>query len=52
MVAINLAGQYLGIHKVLISLLFAYDSKKGCLLKIKVKSEIEELTEALKDSIS
>jgi hypothetical protein len=38
MVTISLAGKYLGIHSVLIVLILAYDTKMGCLLKIKAKS--------------
>lgn len=38
MVSLSLAGKYLGKHDVLVVLLLAYDTKMGCLLKIKVKS--------------
>ena len=41
MVNISLAGKYLGKHDVLIVLLLAFDTKMGCLLKIKVKSDNE-----------
>ena len=41
MVNVSLAGKYLGIHDVLVMLLIAYDTKMGCLLKIKVKSDNE-----------
>jgi hypothetical protein len=38
MVAINLAGRFLGSKAVLIILMLAFDTKLGCLLKIKIKS--------------
>lgn len=41
LVNISLAGKYLGKHDVLMVLLLAYDTKMGCLLKIKAKSENE-----------
>ncbi len=44
MVSLSLAGKYLGKHDVLVVLLLAYDTKMGCLLKIKVKSDNEELS--------
>lgn len=52
MVAVNLAGRFLGSKCVLIVLMLAFDTKLGCLLKIKIKSEDEELTEDLMGSIS
>lgn len=52
MVNISLAGKYLGKHDVLIMLLLAYDTKMGCLLKIKVKSDNEELSDELIQSIA
>lgn len=39
MVNISLAGKYLGKHDALIILLLAYDTKMGCLLKIRAKSD-------------
>lgn len=46
MVTINLAGKYLGnlynnigVHDVMMILMLAYDTKMGCLLKIKVKTD-------------
>jgi hypothetical protein len=44
MVAINLAGRFLGSTPVLVILMLAFDTKMGCLLKIKVKTSDEELT--------
>jgi hypothetical protein len=38
MVAINLAGRFLGSIQVLVILMLAFDTKMGCLLKIKVKT--------------
>lgn len=38
MVAVNLAGRFLGSNAVLIVLMLAFDTKLGCLLKIKIKS--------------
>ena len=52
MVAVNLAGRFLGSKAVLMVLMLAFDTKLGCLLKIKVKSEDEELTDDLIASIS
>lgn len=52
MVAINLAGSFLGRVHVLVVLMLAFDTKMGCLLKIKVKTENEDLTEELVQSIS
>lgn len=52
MVAVNLAGRFLGTKAVLIVLMLAFDTKLGCLLKIKVKSEDEDLTNDLIGSIS
>jgi hypothetical protein len=37
---------------VLVVLMLAFDTKMGCLLKIKVKTEDEELTDELVQSIS
>lgn len=51
MVAINLAGRFLGSVHVLIVLMLAFDTKLGCLLKIKVKSEDEELAGELLASL-
>lgn len=45
MVNVSLAGKYLGKHDVLVVLLLAFDTKMGCLLKIKVKSDNEELSD-------
>jgi hypothetical protein len=45
MVNVSLAGKYLGSHDILMVLLLAFDTKMGCLLKIKVKSDNEELNE-------
>ena len=39
MVNVSLAGKYLGKHDVMIVLLIAFDTKMGCLLKIKAKSD-------------
>jgi hypothetical protein len=39
MVAVNLAGRFLGSKAVLIILMLAFDTKLGCLLKIKIKTE-------------
>lgn len=39
MVTINLAGKYLGVHDVMAVLMLAYDTKMGCLLKIKIKTD-------------
>jgi hypothetical protein len=44
MVNVSLAGKYLGKHDVMIVLLIAYDTKMGCLLKIKAKSDNSELS--------
>lgn len=52
MVAVNLAGRFLGATHVLVVLMLAFDTKMGCLLKIKVKTEDEELTDELVQSIS
>jgi len=52
MVSLSLAGKYLGKHDVLIVLLLAYDTKMGCLLKIKAKSDNEELSDELVQSIA
>lgn len=52
MVSLSLAGKYLGKHDVLIVLLLAYDTKMGCLLKIKVKSDNEDLSDELVQSIA
>ena len=38
MVAVNLAGRFLGAKAILMVLMLAFDTKLGCLLKIKVKS--------------
>jgi len=38
MVSVNLAGRFLGSSEVLIVLMLAFDTKLGCLLKIKVKT--------------
>jgi hypothetical protein len=38
MVSVNLAGRFLGVRAVLVVLMLAFDTKLGCLLKIKVKS--------------
>lgn len=51
MVAINLAGKFLGSIHVLIVLMLAFDTKLGCLLKIKIKCEDEELTSELIGSL-
>jgi len=52
MVNLSLAGKYLGKHDVLIVLMLAFDTKMGCLLKIKVKSDNEELSDELIQSIA
>ena len=52
MVNVSLAGKYLGKHDVLVVLLLAFDTKMGCLLKIKVKSDNEELSDELVQSIA
>jgi hypothetical protein len=52
MLTISLAGKYLGKHDVLIVLMIAFDTKMGCLLKIKVKSDNEDLSSELVQSIS
>jgi len=47
MVTVNLAGKYLGnfiyydlgVYDMMIVLMLAYDTKMGCLLKIKVKTD-------------
>ena len=39
MVSINLSGKFLGSIKVLVVLMLAFDTKLGCLLKIKIKTE-------------
>jgi hypothetical protein len=44
MITINLAGKFLGAREVLMILILAFDTKMGCLLKIRVKTEDEELT--------
>lgn len=44
MVVVNLAGKYLGSAPVLLMLILAYDTKLGCLLKIRVKTSNEDLT--------
>jgi coatomer protein complex subunit gamma len=41
MVAVNLSGRFLGSKAVLVVLMLAFDTKLGCLLKIKIKSEDE-----------
>lgn len=51
MVTVHLAGRFLGAQAVLMVMMLAFDTKMGCLLKIKVKSEEEELTTDLIDSI-
>lgn len=51
MVAVNLAGRFLGSKAILMVLMLAFDTKMGCLLKIKVKTEDEELTTDLIESI-
>lgn len=51
MVAINLAGKFLGAKAVLVVLMLAFDTKMGCLLKIKIKTEDEELTSDLLNSL-
>lgn len=51
MVTVNLAGKFLGAKAVMMVLMLAFDTKMGCLLKIKVKTEEEELTTDLIDSI-
>ena len=52
MVTVYLAGKYLGNTEVMVVLMLAYDSKMGCLLKIKVKSQEEDLTDELISSIA
>ena len=52
MVTVNLAGKFLGTKEVLIVLMLAFDTNHGCLLKIKIKSQDEELTDDLLVSIS
>ena len=42
--AVNLAGNFLGSKAILMVLMLAFDTKMGCLLKIKVKTEDEDLT--------
>ena len=44
MLTISLAGKYLGKHDVMIVLMIAFDTKMGCLLKIKAKSDNEDLS--------
>lgn len=51
-VTVWLAGKYLGIHETMLILVLAFDTKMGCLMKIKAKSTNEELTEELIASIS
>jgi len=50
-VTVNLAGKFLGAQEVLMILILAFDTKMGCLLKIRVKTEDEELTNELIESI-
>ncbi len=38
MINISLAGKFLNTHQALILLMIAFDTKMGCLLKMKVKS--------------
>ena len=51
LVSINLSGKFLGSIKVLVVLMLAFDTKLGCLLKIKIKTEDEDLTNELLGSI-
>ena len=51
MVLVNLAGKFLGADSVLMILSLAFDTKMGCLLKIRVKTEEEDLTTELIESI-
>jgi len=38
-VSVYLSGKFLGSIKVLIVLMLAFDTKQGCLLKMKIKTE-------------
>ena len=51
MVTVNLAGKYLGSQEILMTLILAFDTKMGCLLKIRVKTGDEDLTTELIESI-
>lgn len=51
MVSVSLAGKFLNIQQAMIVLILAFDTKMGCVLKIKVKSASEELTDELLASI-
>lgn len=51
MVAVNLAGRFLDSKAILVVLMLAFDTKLGCLLKIKIKTEDEELTSELINSL-
>lgn len=51
MVTVNLAGKFLGSQEILMILILAFDTKMGCLLKIRVKTEDEDLTNELIESI-
>ena len=42
MVTVNLAGKFLGAQEVLMILILAFDTKMGCLLKIRVKASDED----------
>ena len=47
LVNVYLAGYFLGVTRVLVVLMLAFDTKMGCILKIKVKTEEEQLTNTL-----
>jgi hypothetical protein len=51
MVSVSLAGKYLGRHEILVVLLLAYDTKMGCILKIKAKCSNSEVSEEVVCSI-
>lgn len=50
-ITVNLAGKFLGSQEILMVLVLAFDTKMGCLLKIRVKTPDEDLTNELIDSI-
>lgn len=47
MIVMKLAGKYLGIRRTLFRLTIAFDTKTGCLLDMKAKSELEGLVQEL-----
>ena len=50
-VTLQLAGKYLGNYRTLMTLVVGFDTKLGCVVKIMVLAEKEDLAQELVDAL-